>query len=511
MFSRIKTAIVYGIDSTLINVETDISEGMPVFEMVGFLGSEVKEAKERVKAALRNSGHNIPLKRITINLSPANLKKSGTQFDLPVAISLLTAMNLIDKEKVEDVCVLGELSLDGQISPVKGVLSMVLRARDAGISTCIVPYDNYEEASLVKGIVVKAFKSLEELVAYLTIGKYSVPVTLQKNNENLQENEHDFMLINGQPLLRRACEIAISGMHNFLMIGPPGAGKSMIAKCIPSILPSMSFEEKLELSKIYSVCGMLENNRLMDERPFRSPHHTISPQGLCGGGGVPKPGEISLAHNGVLFLDELTEFDKATLESLRQPLEDKKVTISRVNGTYTYPANFVLIAAMNSCNCGYFPDLNRCTCSSTTLKRYIGKISQPLLDRIDICVEAKSLTFFEISDKREKNESSAAIRERVAKAQEVQRDRYKDENFLFNKDIPSGLIDKYCHLDASLSDYMHEVYDEKDLTARTYHKVLKVARTIADMAGAKEIELIHLQEAILYRGVEKNFWEKEIV
>ena len=512
MYSVVNTATIFGIDSSLISVEADISDGMPMFEMVGYLSSEVKEAKERVRAALKNEGFSLPVKRITVNLSPANIRKTGSGFDLPVAVAVLSAIGIIPGENLKNVCIFGEIALNGRIQPINGVLPMVLEAREQGLTACIVPAANLREARLVPDITCIGVSQLSEVVALLQTDEFydSKPQELEEIKEPDELGVYDFSMINGQPGLRRACEVAISGMHNMLMVGPPGAGKSMIAKCIPSILPPMTPQEQIELSKIYSVCGKFdEKNGLITRRPFRSPHHTVSEQGLTGGGSNPKPGEISLAHGGVLFLDELTEFRKSTLEILRQPLEDKQVSISRANGSCTFPANFNLIAAMNPCSCGYYPDLNRCHCSRQSIANYLGKISQPLLDRIDICVEAPTLDYNDVVNK-EANECSADIRKRVVACHEIQRKRYEGMGFSHNSDIPSNLIDTYCRLDEDCTQYMRGAYERYSLTARTYHKVLKVARTIADMAGSEEIELNHLGEAVMYRGLDKKYWEERI-
>lgn len=508
MYSVVSTAIVHGIESVPITIEADISDGMPIFEMVGFLASEVKEAKERVRTALKNSGFQLPAKRITINFSPANIRKTGSGFDLPVALAILCALGMIPEEALYKTIIIGELGLNGKIQAVTGALPIVAEAKERGMKYCILPIANIKEAKLVPDMIVYGMQDLKETISFLNGSQY-----VEKGNINIEESHIskkgiDFADINGQKMLKRACEVAVSGMHNLLMIGPPGAGKTMTAMRIPTILPPLDEKEQMELSKIYSVCGLFEKRgSLLSERPFRNPHHTITPRGLAGGGQYPKPGEISLAHKGVLFLDELPEFQKTTLEILRQPMEDKKVHLVRLYGNYTFPADFIFCAAMNPCACGYYPDMQRCRCSQTSIERYLNKISQPLLDRIDICVEAPQIGYEELNGESE-NETSEQIRERVIEAHDIGKKRFSNEDFCYNSQIPSSKIKEYCTLTAELEDYMKQVFKRLGLTARAYHKILKVSRTLADMDKCDQIQKKHLDEAVCYRSLERKFWNR---
>jgi magnesium chelatase family protein len=495
-----------GIRTIPVTVEADISTGMPVLELVGFLSPEVREAKERVRTALHNSGIVLPAKRITVNLSPGNVRKNGTGFDLPITAALLAAMGALAEREVSRFLFVGELGLNGDILPVNGILPIVADGMERGIREFVVPKDNYPEACLIPEAQVYAFSSIREMIAFINEGTYAPPEPSEVPLRQTKTAETDFAEVNGQLFLKRACEVAAAGMHNMLMVGPPGAGKTMISERMSTILPPLTKQEQLELSKIYSVCGLLKNEKaLVTRRPFRSPHHTISNIGLTGGGSVPRPGEISLAHCGVLFLDELTEFQKQTLEVLRQPLEDKEIRLVRAAGSVTYPAQFLLLAAMNPCNCGYYPDMNRCTCTPGTLRRYADRISQPLIDRIDICVEASAITYEELTVSAQ-NESSASIRSRVEACQNLQNERYAEENFTHNSRIPASKLALYCPLGDKEAAFMEDIFKKQALTARTYHKILRVARTIADLDHSKDIHLRHLTEAVCYRMPAKGYW-----
>lgn len=499
MYSKVISGAVYGVECKLIQVETDVSDGLPMFEMVGFLNSCVKEAKERVRTAMKNSDFSIPPKRITVNLSPADIRKEGSSYDLPIAISILLSMNKISKKRMENTMIIGELGLNGTVKRMNGVLSVVHLAKECGLKECIVPKENEMEASIVAGIKVIAVESLREVYEYLT-GMREIEPSVSKEDWMVREEDKiDYSEICGQTLAKRAIEIAVAGKHNVLLVGPPGAGKSMMAQRIPTIMPDLSFEESLEISKIYSISGMLEDGRIMKKRPFRSPHHTIPKTALAGGGRIPKVGEITLSHGGVLFLDELLEFDKSVIEVLRQPLEEKKIVINRIYGNFSFPADFMLVAALNPCPCGNYPDMNRCTCTPAMIHRYQGKISQAFLERIDINVEVSAVNFEQLNQKG-KEESSKQIKKRVEQAMELQRERYKNEAILYNSQMNGKMVEKYCVLENSEKELLKNYFEKRKMSVRSYHRVLKVARTIADLSKSENIEKIHLLEALSYRN-----------
>lgn len=507
MFSEAYCVAVQGIEGHIIQVEADISDGLPCFSLVGFLSSEVKEARERVRIAIKNCGFRLPPKKITVNLSPADLRKDGTGYDLAIAMAIMAAFGYLSEEKLKKMILLGELSLDGQVKGITGVLPMVYAAYEQGIRQCVVPEDNASEASVVEGMKVAGVSCLQEAVALLQendVTDWDRNILLAKDLESGEIP--DFADVKGQAAVRRAVEVAVAGRHNLLMLGPPGSGKTMIAKRIPGIMPPLEFSEQMEISKVYSVAGLLDKEHpYVTSRPFRTPHHTVSQVALAGGGRYPRPGEVSLASGGVLFLDELPEFQRQTIEVLRQPLEDGYVTVSRLEGTCRYPARFQLVAAANPCPCGYYPDQKRCNCTPWQIKHYLGKISHPILDRIDICTETIPLKYREIEGKGNGGyESSRAIRDRIMAARKIQMERYRREGFLYNADLKPGKIEQYCVMEPDAKDYFQEMYEHLSFTARGYHKIIKVARSIADLEGKLRIQKRHISEAIGYRMFDKE-------